>query len=197
MRVRLSTAAQRCSFHLRGYAAALSTITTDASLRSRFCKVQQFSYGRLNDDNANLRRQYPEDFWPILGWTRLDSPPIELAFGGLMVESHPTDSERYVHAGEVARVLGCSQQTVINMIKDGRLSAVDRGQGMRPRWLITSSSLASRVAPSIVSRSSDQAPRIQELEREVRRLGEITRHLAAAVIDLGMAVRAQTESGDE
>lgn len=112
-----------------------------------------------------------------------------------MRESGYNGNGDYIQTLEAARTLGCSQQTIVNMIKDGRLQGVDNGRGARPRWLVGRESVLARLAPSLGERPPNGNIRIEELEREVLRLSRVARHLATAIVDLGMAVRAQTEDG--
>ena len=104
-----------------------------------------------------------------------------------------SESEGLMGTLEAAQELGCSQQTIVNMIKDGRLRGVDRGQGARPRWLVARSSLRARQAPPSPAGASAHDVRVEQLEREVKRLSRMAWHLAAAVVDLGAALREQGE----
>src|SRR4051794_33971549 len=68
-----------------------------------------------------------------------ESRPVGLGAG------RAWESERYLTAQSSAKLLRCSAQTVLNMLRDGRLSGLDRGVGVRPRWLVSRDSLNELV----------------------------------------------------
>jgi hypothetical protein len=110
-------------------------------------------------------------------------------------DSDLADREQFLPAAIAARKLRVSSQTVLNMLKDGRLSGIDRGIGLRPRWLVSRRSLAmamsrSRDEPADVDDFSHLARELQRHKTRIEQLkGEIS-SLVAANESLLDAVRA-------
>jgi hypothetical protein len=101
--------------------------------------------------------------------------------------------------------LGCSPQTVVNMIKDGRLVGVDRGPSTRPRWLadrdgveqLASGQTGRLQQPdAAVTRDLIEARRrIQELEQEVARLRRVGLDLNQALHHMLQPLTEETAEG--
>ncbi len=64
--------------------------------------------------------------------------PEEIAGGGV-------DTARYITAGDAGRRLGLSRQRIHVLIRQGRLEAVQVGEGVRRTWLVNGEKLGERI----------------------------------------------------
>lgn len=130
-------------------------------------------------------------------------------------------NDRYtLTAAEAADRLGVSESTALNDAKNERLDAIDRGEGSRPRWLISERDVREVVKsggrpdrrssrwrepdepsaeptgePSEARRQLAEArARISELEATVSRLGAELARTRTIARNANVAVQSQTES---
>jgi hypothetical protein len=104
-------------------------------------------------------------------------------------------------AADAARRLGCSAQTVVNMIKDQRLPGMDRGTGTRPRWLALREAVEQQTQRHRGDRPLDHDlaerelarayERIRQLEEELKGARVLGRHLLVALRALVDATQQQ------
>jgi hypothetical protein len=118
------------------------------------------------------------------------------------------ERNQFMPVADASRMLRRSPQTVINMLKDGRLRGIDRGSGLRPRWLVARESVSETLYSSERREPlQDAAPQNQELsalrersiwlQAELARSRRVNLELVEAVSALSRALRENLgQAGD-
>jgi hypothetical protein len=119
------------------------------------------------------------------------------------VDGPSWDPQRFMTGADAGRQLGCSAQTVVNMIRDQRLAGFDRGAGRRPRWQASRHAVDQHAqaghresqpeSQSLLGELRLAHQRIEDLEGEVNELRVLARQLARALSALTAATQHRLE----